>query len=105
MSDIFIKIPAFSKVYYFGKLAFNPMEEVNRELQIMMDRFRTGDGSGLSQVNATNSCVQDSNQAMYIAVMKMLDTIAKPEDIRANMSLKVGTQFIGVESRPKLSRP
>ena len=86
MSEIFVKIPAFSQPYRFGDRVFDPMEEVNNELQVMMGRFRTGDGTGVSEVNATNSCVQDSNQAMYVAVMKMLEAIHAVPEIKTYLA-------------------
>ncbi len=74
LSDVFIKHAAFSNPYQIdGNIVFDPLENVARELEVMTARFRSGDGTSLAQVTTTNSCVQDSNQAMYIAVMKGLE--------------------------------
>lgn len=83
-SDVFIKHPAFSEPYDFGNgVNFSPLDGISRELEIMMARFRTGDGSGIAEVTLTNSCVQDSNQAMYIAIMKGLDWAKNNSTVQA----------------------
>lgn len=36
--------------------------------EVLMARYRTGDGSGVAEVTAATSCVQDSSQALYLAL-------------------------------------
>ena len=46
----------------------------------MMARYRTGDGTGVSSVTPSTSCVQDSSQALYIAMQKLKQqVISSPE--------------------------
>ena len=49
-------------------------------IEIMMARYRTGDGTGVSSVTPSTSCVQDSSQALYIAMQKLRQqVISSPE--------------------------
>lgn len=80
ISDVFFHHPAISYPFRLANgSVFDPLDSLSRELEVMMARFRTGDGSGIAEVTATNSCVQDSNQALFIAVMKALDWIKSKE--------------------------
>jgi predicted Abi (CAAX) family protease len=38
------------------------------QAEVMMARYRSGDGTGVAAVSATSSCVQDSAQALWITV-------------------------------------
>ncbi|MGF1458598.1 MAG: type II CAAX prenyl endopeptidase Rce1 family protein [Leptolyngbyaceae cyanobacterium] len=65
ISDVLVKIPSLSHVYQFGEITLNPFAEFQRELVVMMARYRTGDGTGAAIVTPAQSCVQDSSQALF----------------------------------------
>ncbi|KAJ3087490.1 hypothetical protein HK102_010995 [Quaeritorhiza haematococci] len=47
---------------------FIVLDQIIQELSVMVARYRSGDGTGLSDVTAYGSCVQDSNFAIYAAI-------------------------------------
>ena len=47
-----------------------------------MARYRVGDGTGASLVDVARSCVQDSNQALYVALQQIEDEIEANPDIQ-----------------------
>lgn len=68
VSDIVVKLDAVTQEYDFGGVVLSPLAEFVNQLQIMAARYRTGDGTGASTVTPATSCVQDSNQALYVAI-------------------------------------
>jgi predicted Abi (CAAX) family protease len=66
-SNAIVKLDVFED-YNFGGTTLSPLTEFRRQLEIMMARYRTGDGTGTSNVTPAASCVQDSNQALYITI-------------------------------------
>lgn len=72
VADILIKFPPLTENYDFYGREFSPLEFVLRELDIMAARYRIGDGTGTTFVSTINSCVQDSSQALYLALKKMI---------------------------------
>ncbi|NEP89056.1 MAG: CPBP family intramembrane metalloprotease [Okeania sp. SIO2C2] len=67
VSDVVIKLDAL-KDYDFGGVILSPFREFMYQLQIMTARYRTGDGTGVARVTPATSCVQDSSQALFIAI-------------------------------------
>ena len=53
-----------------------------RQLQVMAARYRTGDGTGVSPVTLAASCVQDSSQALFIAIAQIKNRFNKTPEIR-----------------------
>jgi hypothetical protein len=41
------------------------------QTQMLAARYRTGDGTGVAGVTPATSCVQDSNQALFIAIQQV----------------------------------
>ncbi|NJN07870.1 MAG: CPBP family intramembrane metalloprotease [Richelia sp. RM2_1_2] len=72
--DILIKFDPVSQDYNFDGITISPLNEFVNQLQIMMARYRVGDGTGNATVTPAASCIQDSSQALYtaIAVIKNL---------------------------------
>lgn len=66
-SNVIIKLNALQD-YNFGGVVLSPLTELQRQLEIMMARYRIGDGTGNASVTPAASCVQDSNQALYITI-------------------------------------
>lgn len=77
VSDVLIKLDALTQNYNFDGEIISPIREFWIQLQIMMARYRTGDGTGVARVTPATSCVQDSSQALYITIeqikQQMLD--------------------------------
>jgi predicted Abi (CAAX) family protease len=71
ISDVVIKLPALTRTYTFGDITLNPFAEFQKELAIMMARYRTGDGTGASIVTPAQSCMQDSSQALYETILQL----------------------------------
>lgn len=70
VSDIVVKLDTVTQDYDFGGVVLSPLTEFVRQLQIMTARYRTGDGTGASTVTPATSCVQDANQALYVAIKR-----------------------------------
>ncbi len=73
--DILVKFSPLTEDYDFDGLTFYPLNYVMNELEIMAARYRIGDGTGTTFVSAINSCVQDSSQAFYTALSRMMAEI------------------------------
>lgn len=71
--DIAIKMPALTNRYPItgAKTHRSALDELLHQLQIMMARYRIGDGTGATYVGPANNCAQDSNQALYGTLQKM----------------------------------
>lgn len=65
VSDILIKLPAYTKPFDFNGHPWSALDDLRLELELMTARYRTGDGTGVTYVGPANNCAQDSNQAMY----------------------------------------
>lgn len=65
IADTLVYLPALSHTYRLGDLTLSPLAELERQLAVMMARYRTGDGTGAAIVTPAQSCVQDSSQALY----------------------------------------
>ncbi len=68
ISDVVVKFPALTETFKIGGMEFCAMNELTRELNEMSARYRTGDGDGAPMIGIANSCVQDSNQALFSAL-------------------------------------
>ncbi|NET48950.1 MAG: hypothetical protein F6K09_09535 [Merismopedia sp. SIO2A8] len=68
VSDVLIDFPPVTQDYNFDGIVVSPMDTFVEQLNRMMARYRIGDGTGASIVTPSTSCVQDSNQALYITI-------------------------------------
>ncbi len=66
--DILVKFEPVTQDYNFDNIIISPLHEFERQLKIMMARYRVGDGTGSATVNPSTSCIQDSSQALYAAI-------------------------------------
>ncbi len=82
VSDVIIKLDALTQDYDFDGIRLSPLAELKQQLQIMMARYRIGDGTGAALVTPARSCVQDSNQALYRAIQKI------EEEVNANKEIQ-----------------
>jgi len=71
LSDIVVKLDSFITPFQFGDVTVSLFRELLIQTQVMMARYRTGDGTGFSGVTPATSCVQDSNQALFIAMQEI----------------------------------
>lgn len=68
ISDVMMKFAPVTQDYDFDGIQLSPTREFLYQLQIMMARYRTGDGTGSATVSPATSCVQDASQALYTAI-------------------------------------
>jgi predicted Abi (CAAX) family protease len=75
ISDILVKFPPLTEDYNFNGVPFSPLDFLLRELAVMAARYRTGDGTGTTFIGPINSCVQDSSQALYVTIKRLIADI------------------------------
>jgi predicted Abi (CAAX) family protease len=80
--DILVKFDPITQDYDFDGVKISPLEELNKQLQIMMARYRVGDGTGSATVTTSVSCVQDSNQALFTAIKVIKEEISSTPKIQ-----------------------
>ncbi len=79
VSDVIVHADVMAD-YNFKGVVFSPLNELISQLKVMAARYRTGDGTGNASVTPAASCVQDSNQALYIALSLLKQKVEqKPE--------------------------
>ncbi|MBE9047022.1 hypothetical protein IQ255_21900 [Pleurocapsales cyanobacterium LEGE 10410] len=74
ITDIIVKLDVLDE-YNFDGLRRFPLNALAYQLDRMMARYRTGDGTGATFAGPANSCVQDSCQALYQALNMTLTEI------------------------------
>ena len=67
-SDIVVKLDYFTEPLQLGATRLSLFEQLLIQAQVIAARYRTGDGTGVATVTPATSCVQDSSQAMFIAI-------------------------------------
>ncbi|MBE9002866.1 CPBP family intramembrane metalloprotease [Nostoc sp. LEGE 12447] len=82
VSDILIKFDPVTQDYNFDGIKLSPLDEFQQQLQVTMARYRVGDGTGGAMVSPGTSCVQDSSQALYAAIMAIKNQVAKTPQIQ-----------------------
>lgn len=108
ISDILVKFSPLIEDYEFEGVKFSPWRELIYELEVMTARYRIGDGTGMTFVSSINSCVQDSSQAMYGALRRMVAKVElnrlivkwlreHPEDEQTKRFLKLATLVESLE--------
>ncbi|MEG4118047.1 abortive infection protein [Microcoleus sp. N9_B4] len=80
--DIICKLDCVCCDYDFGGITLSPLTELNQQLDIMMARYRSGDGTGASLVTPATSCVQDSSQTIYATIKKITSEIESNPQIQ-----------------------
>ena len=68
ISDVVIKLDSFVEPFELGDVNISLFRQLLIQTQILAARYRTGDGTGVAGVTPATSCVQDSNQALFIAI-------------------------------------
>lgn len=75
VADILIKLDAFTEDYEYRGVKRSALDIFVEELEEMVARYRIGDGTGGTYVGPAHSCSQDSNQALYAALKKILGAV------------------------------
>ncbi|MBD2529924.1 CPBP family intramembrane metalloprotease [Nostoc flagelliforme FACHB-838] len=83
VSDILIKFDPVTQDYDFDGVKVSPLEQFRQQLQITMARYRVGDGTGGAMVSPATSCIQDSSQALYAAILAIKNQVATTPKIQA----------------------
>lgn len=76
VTDVIVKLDAIDQDYDFGGHRLSPLAEFDRQLRVINARYRTGDGTGAANVTPATSCVQDSNQALFLTIQRIRETVA-----------------------------
>ncbi|MBD2415682.1 abortive phage infection protein [Nostoc calcicola FACHB-389] len=82
VSDILIKFDPITQDYNFDGIKLSPLEEFQQQLQITMARYRVGDGTGGAMVSPSTSCIQDSSQALYAAILAIKNQVSTTHQIQ-----------------------
>ncbi len=85
MSEVILKFPPMTRGYEFDH-RFRPMDALIRELNEMGARYRHGDGDGSALISSVHSCVQDSNQALFAAVVEARKSATSDGDLNKWLS-------------------
>lgn len=83
--DILIKHPSFTDNFEVYGEPYCVLDVLLKQLETMMARYRIGDGTGGTYVGIAHNCAQDSNQAMYAALKRVLDAIQSDPDFVKEM--------------------
>ncbi|WP_255087577.1 MULTISPECIES: type II CAAX prenyl endopeptidase Rce1 family protein [unclassified Synechococcus] len=73
-SDVLIHQDLFADLSLGGR-NLSLLRELVVQAEVIMARYRSGDGTGLSSVTPATSCVQDSNQALFIAIRRLRERV------------------------------
>jgi predicted Abi (CAAX) family protease len=76
VSDVIVRLDCITEDYDFDGIRLSPLTQLQQQLEEMMARYRHGDGDGAALVTPVTSCVQDSNQALYIAIQRLEQQVA-----------------------------
>lgn len=82
VADILIKLDAFTEEYEFKGVKRSALDLLVEQLEAMMARYRIGDGTGGTYVGPAHSCSQDSNQALYAALKKILVAVTFDAEVQ-----------------------
>ncbi|MBD2122157.1 type II CAAX prenyl endopeptidase Rce1 family protein [Trichocoleus sp. FACHB-262] len=83
VSDVLVKFDPVLRDYGFGGITLSPLREFQQQLQVMMARYRVGDGTGSATVTPATSCVQDSNQALYATILHIKQQVSSTPVIQS----------------------
>ncbi|MEO1070241.1 MAG: CPBP family glutamic-type intramembrane protease, partial [Cyanobacteria bacterium J06638_6] len=75
VSDVVVKLDSFIRPFQFGDTNISLFRQLLIQTQVLAARYRTGDGTGVAGVTPATSCVQDSNQALFIAIQQVRQQI------------------------------
>lgn len=82
VSDAIVKFDAVTQDYKFDDITLSPLQEFLQQLQVMMARYRVGDGTGSATVTPATSCVQDSSQALFATIQQIKQRVSSTPEIQ-----------------------
>ncbi|NJN88564.1 MAG: hypothetical protein HC881_22610 [Leptolyngbyaceae cyanobacterium SL_7_1] len=62
------------------------LDQFIEQLEMMTARYRIGDGTGGTYVGPANNCAQDSNQALYAALVVLKQAVESNPDAQAELA-------------------
>ncbi|MCS5690865.1 CPBP family intramembrane metalloprotease domain-containing protein [Cyanobium sp. FGCU-6] len=75
LSEVLVQLPALEgPPGTDGNLSLP--EALALQAEVLMARYRSGDGTGLASVTPATSCVQDSSQALFLAIQQLRHRLA-----------------------------
>lgn len=77
VADIVVKLAAMNHPIVINDTSLSLLRELLIQTQVMMARYRTGDGTGVAAVTPATSCVQDSSQALFIALARLQQQVER----------------------------
>lgn len=77
IADALIHLDVLTDPVVIGATPLTPLDVLVQQLRVAAARYRTGDGSGIASVTPAASCVQDSNQALYLAIETLRRALAQ----------------------------
>lgn len=73
--DVLIKHDVFTETFSVQGTPASLLDTLTQQLERMTARYRIGDGTGGTYVTIAHNCSQDSNQAFYIALKQIQETV------------------------------
>ncbi len=73
--DVLIKLESFTGAFNVYGRQYSVLNVLLYELEVMIARYRIGDGTGGTYVGPAHNCCQDSNQALYAALKRVRNAI------------------------------
>jgi predicted Abi (CAAX) family protease len=73
------------------------------QAEVLMARYRTGDGTGVANVTPATSCVQDSSQALFITIDQLRRRAAASPVVAATLA-EGGSRAAELQALSSLSR-
>ena len=92
ISDVVIKFEPLIQTYGSGTQVVSPILEFKLQLKLMMARYRIGNGTGAAIVSPAQSCVQDSNQALYRAIQEIEEKSEEAPQLRQLAALGIALE-------------
>ncbi len=82
VADVIVILDEIGQDYDFGGIKLSPLSELARQLSLINARYRTGNGTGAANVTPAASCVQDSNQALFLTIQTIREKVTSNPDIQ-----------------------
>jgi predicted Abi (CAAX) family protease len=82
ISNIVLQHPALTRSYDLAGVKFRPLDGLANDLELMTARYRVGNGTGVANVTPATSCVQDSSQALFIALSRLRQNVTSVAAVR-----------------------
>jgi predicted Abi (CAAX) family protease len=82
VADAIVNLEQIDQDYDFGGIKLSPLSELARQLSLISARYRTGNGTGAANVTPAASCVQDSNQALFLTIQTIREKVTSNPDIQ-----------------------